>query len=417
MTENLIIFNARVVTPIGFSARCGKEMGELCIIDNATIEVTDGIISYVGRSRGEMRDGYYQRYWHYNARGKCLLPGFVDSHTHFVFGGERAEEFSWRLKGESYMSIMERGGGIVSTVKATRECSFIQLRSKAEGFLKQMSSMGVTTVEGKSGYGLDKETELLQLKVMRSLNNDEHKRVDIVSTFLGAHAVPEEYKGRTDEYLDFIIGDVLPCVAKDELAEFCDVFCEQGVFSVEQSRRLLQAAKEYGLGLKLHADEIVPLGGAELAAELSAVSADHLLHASDAGIRAMRDAGTVATLLPLTAFALKESYARGREMIDSGCAVALATDLNPGSCFSGSIPLTFALACIYMRLTIEEAITALTLNGAAALNRADSIGSIEVGKKGDFVVLNSDNYHFLPYYVGMNCVNTTIKEGVIYPVL
>lgn len=417
MTENLIIFNARVVTPIGFSARCGKEMGELCIIDNATIEVIDGIISYVGPSRGEMRDGYYQRYWHYNARGKCLLPGFVDSHTHFVFGGERAEEFSWRLKGESYMSIMERGGGIVSTVKATRECSFIQLRSKAEGFLKQMSSMGVTTVEGKSGYGLDKETELLQLKVMRSLNNDEHKRVDIVSTFLGAHAVPEEYKGRTDEYLDFIIGDVLPCVAKDELAEFCDVFCEQGVFSVEQSRRLLQAAKEYGLGLKLHADEIVPLGGAELAAELSAVSADHLLHASDAGIRAMRDAGTVATLLPLTAFALKESYARGREMIDSGCAVALATDLNPGSCFSGSIPLTFALACIYMRLTIEEAITALTLNGAAALNRADSIGSIEVGKKGDFVVLNSDNYHFLPYYVGMNCVNTTIKEGVIYPVL
>lgn len=260
MTENLIIFNARVVTPIGFSARCGKEMGELCIIDNATIEVTDGIISYVGPSRGEMRDGYYQRYWHYNARGKCLLPGFVDSHTHFVFGGERAEEFSWRLKGESYMSIMERGGGIVSTVKATRECSFIQLRSKAEVFLRQMSNMGVTTVEGKSGYGLDKETELLQLKVMRSLNNDEHKRVDIVSTFLGAHAVPEEYKGRTDEYLDFIISDVLPCVAKNELAEFCDVFCEQGVFSVEQSRRLLQAAKEYGLGLKLHADEIVPLG-------------------------------------------------------------------------------------------------------------------------------------------------------------
>ena len=417
MSENLIIFNAKVVTPLGFSARKGKEISRLHVIENGTVEVTDGIITYVGENRGEERDGFYHRYWHYNARGKCLLPGFVDSHTHFVFGGERAEEFSWRLKGESYMSIMERGGGIVSTVKATRECSFIQLRSKAEVFLRQMSNMGVTTVEGKSGYGLDKETELLQLKVMRSLNNDEHKRVDIVSTFLGAHAVPEEYKGRTDEYLDFIISDVLPCVAKNELAEFCDVFCEQGVFSVEQSRRLLQAAKEYGLGLKLHADEIVPLGGAELAAELSAVSADHLLHASDTGIRAMRDAGTVATLLPLTAFALKEPYARGREMIDSGCAVALATDLNPGSCFSGSIPLTFALACIYMHLTIEEAITALTLNGAAALNRADSIGSIEVGKKGDFVVLNSDNYHFLPYYVGMNCVNTTIKEGVIYPVL
>ena len=415
MTENLIIFNARVVTPVGFAACCGKQMGELRIIDNATVEVTDGIISYVGPSRGENRDGYYQRYWHYNACGKCLLPGFVDSHTHFVFGGERAEEFSWRLKGESYMSIMERGGGIVSTVKATRGCNFIQLRSKAEGFLKRMSAMGITTVEGKSGYGLDKDTELLQLKVMRSLNADEHKRVDIVPTFLGAHAVPDEYRGRTDEYLDFIIGKVLPHVAKDGLAEFCDVFCEQGVFSVEQSRRLLLAAREYGLRLKLHADEIVPLGGAELAAELAAVSADHLLHASDEGIRAMKESGTVATLLPLTAFALKENYARGREMIDAGCAVALATDLNPGSCFSGSIPLTFALACIYMRLTIEEAITALTLNGAAALNRADSIGSIEVGKKGDFVVLDTNNFHFLPYYVGMNCVSATIKEGVIYP--
>ena len=206
--------------------------------------------------------------------------------------------------------------------------------------------------------------------------------------------------------MDYIIREVMPVVVHNNLAEFCDVFCEQGVFSIEQSRRLLLAAKEMGLALKLHADEIVPLGGAGLAAELSAVSADHLLHASDADIRAMADKGVVATLLPLTAFALKEPY-----------AVALATDLNPGSCFSGSIPLTFALACIYMKMSIEEAITALTLNGAAALNRADSIGSIEVGKKGDFVVLNTDNYHFLPYYVGMNCVNTTIKGGVLYPVL
>lgn len=415
MNENLIIFNARVVTPIGFSARCGSEMGELRVIDNATVEVTGGVITYVGKNRGEERDGYYRRYWHYNARGRCLLPGFVDSHTHFVFGGERAEEFSWRLKGESYMSIMERGGGIVSTVKATRRSNFIQLRSKAEGFLKQMNAMGVTTVEGKSGYGLDKETELMQLRVMRSLNNDERKRVDIVPTFLGAHAVPEEYSGRTDDYVDYIIREVMPDVAQDRLAEFCDVFCEQGVFSIEQSRRLLLAAREMGFGLKLHADEIVPLGGAGLAAELSAVSADHLLHASDADIHAMAREGVVATLLPLTAFALKEPYARGRQMIDAGCAVALATDLNPGSCFSGSIPLTFALACIYMQMSIEEAITALTLNGAAALNRADSIGSIEVGKKGDFAILNTDNYHFLPYYIGMNCVNATVKEGVLFP--
>lgn len=415
MSENLIIYDARVVTPTGFTACKGAEMGRLLVLDGATIEVTDGVITYVGPNRGENRDGYYRRYWHYNARGRCVLPGFVDSHTHFVFGGERAEEFSWRLKGESYMSIMERGGGIASTVKATRASNYIRLRAKAEGFLKQMSAMGVTTVEGKSGYGLDKDTELMQLRIMRSLNGDEHRRVDVVPTFLGAHAVPPEYAGRTDDYVDFLIREVMPAVADGGLAEFCDVFCEQGVFSIEQSRRLLLAARGMGFALKLHADEIVPLGGAGLAAELSATSADHLLHASDADIRAMAAQGVVATLLPLTAFALKEPYARGRAMIDAGCAVALATDLNPGSCFSGSIPLTFALACIYMQMSVEEAITALTLNGAAALNRAATIGSIEAGKKGDLVVLGTDNYHFLPYYVGMNCVIATVKEGVIHP--
>lgn len=314
------------------------------------------------------------------------------------------------------MSIMERGGGIASTVKATRELSFLKLRSAAEGYLKKMSLMGVTTVEGKSGYGLDRDTELLQLKIMRSLNNSGQQRVDIVPTFLGAHALPNEYAGRSEEYIDFLIDEMLPAVAENQLAECCDVFCEKGVFSIEQSRRLLTAAKGYGLSVKLHADEIYPLGGAELAAELGALSADHLLQASDAGIRAMADAGVVATLLPLTAFALHEPYARGREMIDAGCSVALATDLNPGSCFSGSIPLTIALACIYMKLTVEEVITALTLNGAAALRRADRIGSIEVGKQGDFIVLNSDNYHILPYYIGMNSVIMTIKGGMLYPV-
>ena len=262
MSENLIIFNARIVTPIGFSARKGEEMSQLQIIENGTVEVTKGIITYVGENRGEDRDGYYQHYWHYNARGHCLLPGFVDSHTHFVFGGERSEELSWRLKGESYMSIMERGGGIASTVKATRQMNYLKLRSAAESFLKKMSTMGVTTVEGKSGYGLDRDTELLQLKVMRSLNNAEHKRVDIVSTFLGAHALPEEYAGRSDEYIDFLIREMLPLIHSGKWAECCDVFCEQGVFSIEQSRRLLQAAKEHGFLLKLHADEIVSLGGA-----------------------------------------------------------------------------------------------------------------------------------------------------------
>lgn len=417
MNENLIIFNATIVTPLGFSARKGGEMSQLQVIENGTVEVTHGVITYVGCNRSEERDGYYDRYWHYNARGRCLLPGFVDSHTHFVFGGERAEEFSGRMRGESYMSIMQRGGGIASTVKATRALSYIRLRSRAEGFLKKMTAMGVTTVEGKSGYGLDRETELMQLRVMRSLNSDENKKIDIVSTFLGAHALPEEFRGRSDEYIDFLIDTMLPEVHENGLAECCDVFCEQGVFSIEQSRRLLTAAKSQGFRLKIHADEIVPLGGAELAAELGALSADHLLHVSDEGIRSMAHADVVATLLPLTAFALKEPYARARDLINGGCAVALATDLNPGSCFSGSIPLLFALACIQMGMTVEEAITALTLNGAAALGRADSIGSIEVGKQGDFVVLDSLDYRVLPYYIGMNCVNTTIKGGVLYPVV
>lgn len=414
MKENLVIFNAKVATPLGFSARRGKEMATLHVIDHATVEITEGMITYVGPPRRSERAGFHWGYYFYDAQGRCLLPGFVDSHTHFVFGGERSEEFSWRLKGESYMSIMERGGGIASTMKATRECSFDQLRVKARGFLKKMTEMGVTTVEGKSGYGLNKDTELLQLKVMRSLNNDEHKAIDIVSTFLGAHALPPEYAGKADEYIDFLIREMLPLIRKEELAECCDVFCEKGVFSVEQSRRLLTAARQQGYLLKLHADEIVSLGGAGLAARLGALSADHLLQASDEDIRAMAETGVVATLLPLTAFALKEPYARARDMINAGCAVALATDLNPGSCFSGSIPLTFALACIYMGLSVEEAITALTLNGAAALNRADSIGSIEVGKKGDFVLLNSPTYHVLPYYVGMNCADATIKEGMLY---
>lgn len=414
MKENLLLLNARIVTPLGSTARKGEEMSQLHIIEGGTIEITEGVITYVGPSRGGEAPGVHEGYYCYDVHGRCVLPGFVDSHTHFVFGGERSEEFSWRLNGESYMSIMERGGGIASTVRATREQTFEQLRMKASGFLRKMNRMGITTVEGKSGYGLDKETELLQLRVMKSLNEDPERQLDIVSTFLGAHALPKEYAGQADEYIDFLIDEMLPAVRKEELATCCDVFCEKGVFSIEQSRRLLTAAKEQGFLLKLHADEIVSLGGAELAAELRALSADHLLQASDAGIRQMAETGVVATLLPLTAFALKEPFARGREMIDAGCAVALASDLNPGSCFSGSIPLTIALACIYMKFSVEETITALTLNGAAALNLADSIGSIEVGKKGNLVILNSDKYAVLPYYVGMNCVDVTIKGGKLF---
>ncbi len=410
MSNNLIIINAHIITPQGRTARKGKEMNELLTIPNGTVRVTDGIITYVGENRTNNEKPGYKVI---DAKGNVLLPGFVDSHTHLVFGGFRPDEFIWRINGDSYMSIMERGGGIINTVRATREASFEELKSKTEWFLDVMSRMGVTTVEGKSGYGLDRDTELKQLRVMQAINQCPDRKVDIVPTFLGAHALPDEYKGRSDEYIDFLINEMLPMIHQKQLAENCDIFCEKGVFTVEQSRRLLEAAKAKGFGAKIHADEIVSFGGAELAGELKALSADHLLHASDEGIHAMAENDVVATLLPLTAFALKEPYARGREMIDQGCAVALATDLNPGSCFSGSIPLTFALACIYMKLTVAEAITALTLNGAAAINRADRIGSIEAGKQGDFVMLGTHTPNVLPYYTGMNAVQTTIKGGKI----
>lgn len=410
--RRLVITNANIYTPVGTAGKRGAEMGDILHIEKGGIIIEDGIIRWVGpesempEPEGHVRDEVY-----IDALGRAVLPGFVDSHTHLVFGGYRPEEFGWRLKGDTYMSIMERGGGIQSTVNATRAASAEELREKAEWYLDEMSAMGVTTVEAKSGYGLDTETEERMLRVIKELAEDSERKVDVVSTFLGAHAVPKEYKGRTAEYVDLIIKEMLPRFR--DMAEFCDIFTEKNVFELEDSRRLLEAAREAGYKLKMHADEIVSLGGAELAADLGAVSADHLLHVSDEGIRRMAEAGTVATLLPLTAFALKEEFAPARKFIDAGCTVALATDLNPGSCFSGSIPLTIALACIYMKMSVEETLTAFTLNGAAAIDRADRIGSIEAGKQGDVVILHFDTLDALPYYVGMNCVDVTIKNGII----
>jgi imidazolonepropionase len=404
--SNYIIKNiTQLVTCAGNKAKHGKEMSDLGIIEGGMVVITDGIISYVGKQNDNVIKNTANCEV-IDAQGKAVLPGFIDSHTHFVFGGYREEEFSWRMKGDSYMSIMERGGGIYSTVNATREASFEELKEAAKRRLDKMLAMGVTTVEGKSGYGLDKETELKQLRVMKELRQ-EHP-INIVTTFLGAHAVPKGYT--ESEYCDFMLKEVMPIVKEEGLAECCDIFCEKGVFSTEESRRFLLAAKEMGFKLKLHADEIVNTCGSELAAEVGALSADHLLQASEAGIKALANSNTVATLLPNTAFTLKEHFAKGREMIDAGCAVALATDLNPGSSFTCSIPLTFALACIYMKLSPEEAVTALTINAAAALGKADSIGSIEVGKKGDIVILEFPSYKFLPYHAGMNCVERTIKS-------
>ena len=384
-------------------------MADITHIQDGAIVIDDGIISYVG-PMSDLPETELP-YEEIDAGGNAVLPGFVDSHTHLIFGGYRPDEFEWRLKGDSYMSIMERGGGIQSTVNATRAESIDSLVGKAQWFIDRMSEMGVTTVEAKSGYGLETATELKMLDAIRELSDREDQKLRIVSTFLGAHAVPREYKGRTSDYVDLMIREMMPAVKGK--ARFFDIFTEKNVFEIEDSRKLLNAAKEMGFDLKLHADEIVTLGGAELAAEVGAVSADHLLHVSEEGIRRMAEKNVVATLLPLTAFALREPYAPARKFIDAGAAVALATDLNPGSCFSGSIPLTIALACIYMGMSIEETLTALTLNGAAALGLAAETGSIEVGKSGDIIILAFDTYKSLPYYVGMNCVRTVISRGRI----
>jgi imidazolonepropionase len=407
---NIVIKNAsQLVTCSGFRAKRGKDMSDLHIISEGAVVIEHGIIKAVGETKDILPDFHESNFVVIDAKGKAVLPGFVDSHTHFVFGGYRAEEFSWRLRGDSYMQILERGGGILNTVLATRKATKHELTETGKKRLDSMMSFGVTAVEGKSGYGLDRDTELKQLEVMADL--DTAHPVDIVRTFLGAHAVTKDYKGREDTYVDYIIEDVMPEIAERNLAEYCDVFCEKNVFSVEQSRRLLGRARKMGFKLKIHADEIVQSGGAELAAELGAVSADHLLQASDKGIQDMAEKCVVATLLPGTAFSLREPYARGRYMIDNNCAVALATDLNPGSCFSESIPLIFALATLYMNLTTEEAITALTINGAAALNRADIIGSIDVGKKGDVVVLEFPSYEYIPYHIGVSAVEKVVKDG------
>ena len=415
----------------GRTQKRGKEMADIGLIHDGAVLMEDGRITAVGET-GQLdrmlglseeeshaldRKETEETAWGgrplsvINAFRKTLLPGFVDSHTHFIFGGYRADEFSWRLKGDSYMSIMERGGGINATIEPTRTASEEELITAGMDRLNRMAEFGVTTVEGKSGYGMDFDTELKQLRVMGEL--DRRHPVDIVSTFLGPHSVLPEYKGKEREFLDRMLQDVMPAVRRENLAEFADIFCEKGVFSLEDSEYYLTRAKDMGFKLKIHADEMYPLGGAELAARVGAVSADHLLKASDAGIRQMAERGVISTLLPATAFCLKEEYAPARKMIDSGCAVALASDLNPGSCFTNSIPLLIALGCIYMDMSIEEVITALTINGAAALGRAETIGSIEAGKQADLLIMKYPSITYLPYHTAINQVETVIKKGRI----
>jgi imidazolonepropionase len=385
-------------------------MGRMSVQGEASILAREGKIAYAGPASGlEISEAEGAQV--IDAGGRAVVPGFVDSHTHFVFAGYRADEFLARAAGASYMDIHRSGGGILRTVADTRAADLGLLAALGEMRAWAMLQDGVTTAECKSGYGLDKETELRQLEAMSLVA--ERTPLEIVPTYMGLHATPPEFAGRTSEYVDYAIAEVLPAVAAQGIARFADAFCEQGVFGVEDSERFLAAAGALGLGLKVHAEEMRRTGGAALASRLGAASADHLLKADDSDLALLASSGVVATCLPLTSFCLREGHARARAMIDSGCAVALATDLNPGSACSGSVPLLAALAVLQLGMSLSETIAALTINGAAALGLADRIGTIEIGKDADFVVLDAPSASHLAYRTGVNIVKATVKRGSI----
>ncbi|QNU24766.1 imidazolonepropionase [Geobacillus zalihae] len=412
----LFVRRARqLVTLAGSSAAplVKEKMSDLGIIENGSVWIEHGTIVAVGAD-DELARQFADRLAEaevIDAKGKTVTPGLVDPHTHLVYAGSREHEWTMRLHGATYMEIMNAGGGIHATTKATREASEEMLYEESKRRLDQFLLHGVTTVEAKSGYGLSLEHEIKQLNVAKRL--DDTHPVDIVSTFLGAHAVPPEWKHDPDEYVRLVIDEMIPEAARLGLAEFNDVFCERGVFTPEQARLILEAGKAHGLTPKIHADEIEPYGGAELAAEVGAISADHLLRASDEGIRRMADRGVIGVLLPGTAFFLMTKAADARRLIDAGVPVALATDCNPGSSPTVSLPLVMTLACLHMRMTPAEAIAAATINAAHAIGRAHLVGSLEPGKKADLVMFNVPNYVQIMYHYGVNHVETVMKDGKV----
>lgn len=390
--------------------KTGEGMSDLSIIEDGAVAIKNGLIVAVGTTQEVMAQVEEPNLPPIEFQDMLAIPGFIDSHTHLVFGGSRERDFAMKLAGRSYIEILEAGGGILNTLEATRAASQKELSSTAFSYAEGMLSKGTTTIETKSGYGLDVPNEIKMLEVAKDLQ--DFLPMTFVSTFLGAHAVPPEYKGRTDSYVDLVISEMIPAVSETGLAEFCDVFCEEGVFSVEQSREILLAARERGMKLKVHADEIVQLGGAGLAAEVGAVSADHLLMASDDDLEAMVRANTIATLLPGTAFSLDTGYADARKMVEMGLPVALATDFNP-NCANESMFFTLALACYKMKMQPREAISASTINGAHAVDRGDELGSIEPGKRADIIVLECPNPEYLSWRFGVNLVHTVVVNGQI----
>ena len=400
----------QVATPLGHAARRGDEFAKLDVRPHAVVRCEDGRITFVG-AESEHSRLFGDTDEILDAAGGCVLPGFVDPHTHPVWAGSREDEFDRRLRGESYMEIARTGGGINATVRATRAASTEELLGGTLARLDNFLTHGTTTIEAKSGYGLDLETEVRMLEVISRANRNHP--IDLHPTCLAAHEVPPEYRDDPEAWVRRLIEEIHPEISRLDLAEAVDVFCETGVFDLEQTRSLLADAGDLGWRIHLHADELTPLGGAELAVEFDALSADHLMCVTPAGIAALAGSDSVAVLLPGTSFFLRSRYAPARNLIDAGCAVAVATDCNPGSSPTESMPTILALACLGMGMGIAEAVTAATLNAAAAIGRAHELGSIEIGKRADIVILNAPTYHHLVYQYGINPVRHVIKGGRI----
>ncbi len=380
----------------------------LGVIADGVIALEDDRIAWVGQRKNLPEDWQHVRKM--SQRGLIALPGLIDSHTHPVFGGNRADEFEMRLQGKTYLEIAQAGGGILKSMHSTRTASFDELLHLTEQRLLESMRFGVTTIEAKSGYGLTTASELKSLEVLKAVK--DLLPLDILPTFMGAHDIPPEYQGKTDEYVDLVCEEMIPAVAENGLAEFCDVFCETGYFSVAQSRRILETGMRYGLKPRIHAEEFTDIEGAIMASQIGALSADHLLNLSDKGIKTLADSNTVATLLPGTAFYLRmKDYAPARRLIDQGVAVALATDFNPGSCMSQNIQLVMTLGCLQMGMLPHEAIRAVTLNAAKALGREQDRGSLTVGKRADIAFFRVESYHELLYHFGVNHLSQLWIEG------
>ena len=409
---SLLIKNIGILqTPVGSYSHRGKEQGENLKLKNAAILIRDGIIAEI-TADGALPEDASEADEIIDAEGKLVTPGLVEGHTHMIFGGYRQNEIPLKLKGAGYLDILRAGGGILDTVTKTRAAGFDELYDKTEGFLDEMMNLGVTTCDAKSGYGIDLETEVKLLEVLKKLNEDHP--MDIVSTFMPAHVVLEDWKGREDEFIQLCIDEMMPYVKERNLAEFIDIFTEDSVFNVEQSRKYLEAARELGFGLKIHADEIEAIGGSVLAGEMKATSAEHLIVIDEAGMEAMAKGGTTAMCLPGTSFYLGATFAPVRRMIDEyKIPVAMASDFNPGSCPSLNLQFVMNLGYLKYRMMPEEILTAVTINPACAVNRGDVVGTLEAGKQGDLVIWNAENLEMLCYRFGSNLAETVIKKGMV----